>query len=67
MNTNIITKIFGSKYDRDVKKIVPLIDQINEYNEEFKNLDEQSLIAKTDEFKQRIKNDETHLEAINCV
>ena len=26
---NLITKIFGTKHDRDVKKLRPLVDEIN--------------------------------------
>ena len=31
---NVITKIFGSKHDRDRKRIQPIVDEINEIYEE---------------------------------
>jgi preprotein translocase subunit SecA len=54
MFTDIITKIFGSKHERDIKKIIPVIDQINQHFEEYKNLSDEQLQKKTEEFKQRI-------------
>ncbi|MGB2696903.1 MAG: hypothetical protein WBD28_03465, partial [Candidatus Zixiibacteriota bacterium] len=52
---NILTKIFGSKHDRDTKRIEPLVDDINQIYEEYHKLSDDELRAKTDEFKQRIK------------
>ena len=52
----IIKKIFGTKYDRDVKKYNPVVDEINEYFEEYKNLSNDELRNKTLEFKARIKD-----------
>ncbi|MCK4560479.1 MAG: preprotein translocase subunit SecA [Calditrichia bacterium] len=59
MLASIITKIFGSKPDRDLKKIKPMVGIINEYFEEYQSLSEESLKAKTDEFKQRLQDGET--------
>ncbi|MFC1475386.1 preprotein translocase subunit SecA [Candidatus Zixiibacteriota bacterium] len=55
----LFNKFFGSKHDRDVKKIKPLIEQINEYNEEYHDLSADALKAKTEEFKKRLADDET--------
>ncbi len=55
MGTNLITKIFGSKHKRDIKNITPVVDQINQISEEYKNLSDEELRGKTEEFKQRIK------------
>jgi len=59
MIASIITKIFGSKPDRDLKKIKPIVGIINEYFEEYQSLSEEDLKAKTDEFKQRLQDGET--------
>ena len=32
---NFLTKIFGSKHDRDVKKMQPIVDEINQFYEEY--------------------------------
>ena len=55
MVTNLITKIFGSKHERDIKKILPIVEEINQFYEEYKNLSDEELKGKTEEFKQRIK------------
>ncbi len=49
-----IEKIFGTKHDRDIKKILPIVDEINGYFEEFKSLSDDQLRAKTTELKKRI-------------
>ncbi len=59
MATSILTKVFGSKHDRDIKKIEPLVAAINEYTEEYKSLTENELVAKTNEFRERLGNGET--------
>lgn len=52
----MISRIFGgSKHEKDVKDIVPLVDEINQYVDEFSSLSDDDLKAKTTEFKQRIK------------
>ncbi len=56
---NIITKLFGTKHDRDVKKIAPLVDEINEAFEKLGSLSDEELRAKTDEFKKRLADEET--------
>ncbi len=50
-----ISKIMGSKSERDIKKIQPIVDEIKTYEDEVKQLTEEQLKAKTDEFKQEIK------------
>lgn len=59
---NIFKKLFGDKYQRDIKKYQPTIDTINEFCENFKSLSHDQLRNKTKEFKQRISN---HLEGID--
>jgi preprotein translocase subunit SecA len=55
----IIKKILGSKNERDLKKMRPLVEQVNAFDEEFKALSDDQLQAKTQEFKDRLKNGET--------
>jgi len=56
---NFITKIFGTKHERDVKKIMPIVDQINEFYKTLENLTDEELRAKTDEFRERLTQEET--------
>ncbi len=54
-----LSKIFGgNKSDKDVKKIQPLVEKINQHFTSFSTLSNDQLRNKTDEFRQRIK---THL------
>jgi preprotein translocase subunit SecA len=62
MADNILTKIFGSKHERDVKKIRPVVDQINAFFQEYESLTDEELKGKTAEFKQRIKDQTGELE-----
>ncbi len=51
-----LTKIFGSENDRFLKKIQPIIDQINGLESTVKNLSDDELRAKTVSFKERVAN-----------
>ncbi len=59
MASKLLSKIFGSKGERDLKKIRPLVASINELDEEYKALSDSELQAKTDEFKARLKDGAT--------
>ena len=50
-----ITKLFPSKHEKDVKELWPIIDGINGYYEEFKNLSDDEFKKKTQGFKDQIK------------
>lgn len=56
-----ITKLFPSKHEKDVKEILPLIDEINESWEGLRNLSDDELCAKTTEFKQRITEETSEI------
>ncbi len=51
----IIKKIFGDKYEKDLKQLWPIVTEINEYYESFKNLTDDELRNKTKEFKEKIQ------------
>ena len=55
----VLTKVFGSQHERDIKKLQPLLDQINGLEAEFEKLDDEQLQAKTDEFRQRLEGGES--------
>ena len=55
----ILKKIIGSKNERDLKRMKPLIARINELDEEYKALSDEQLQAKTVEFRERISGGET--------
>lgn len=49
-----LKKIFGTKYDRDVKTYLPIVDEINELYESYASLSHDELRQKTMEFRKRI-------------
>ncbi|WP_304067504.1 preprotein translocase subunit SecA [Pedobacter glucosidilyticus] len=52
---NFINKLFGSKSERDVKSLRPIVDKINEEFQKLAHISHDELRAKTQEFKQRIQ------------
>ena len=52
-------RVFGSRNDRVLKKIQPIVRRINEIEAEYQRLTEDELRAKTDEFRQRLSAGET--------
>ena len=55
----LFTKIFGTRSQRELKKIQPIVDQVLALEESYKNLSEDALKAKTQEFKDRLAEGET--------
>ncbi len=60
--TNSLKKVFGTKYEKDVKTYGPIVHEINEIFEGLHTLTNDELRNKTKEFKQRIAD---HLSGIN--
>ncbi|MFP4369476.1 MAG: preprotein translocase subunit SecA [Candidatus Kapaibacterium sp.] len=58
----VLQKIFGSKSDKDIKLITPVVDEINRIYEEYHSLSEEELKNKTNEFRELIKNNSRELE-----
>ena len=52
--TKGLTKLFGSKSDRDIKEVMPYVNQINEFYEAYKSLSDEDLRGKTHEIKDLI-------------
>ena len=55
----IFAKIFGTRSDREIKKIKPIVDKILSLEEEYKALSEEELRGKTAVFKERLAQGET--------
>src|SRR5659263_398368 len=56
---NILDKVFGSYSKRELKRVYPLVDKIEELEEEYKSLTDEQLKAKTPEFRRRLSEGET--------
>ena len=55
----IIDKIFGTHSERELKRIMPLVDKIEELRPSMQELSDEELRAKTNEFKKRLSDGET--------
>lgn len=55
----ILKKIIGTKNERELKRIMPIMARVNEFEPGIKVLNDDALKAKTPEFKQRIANGES--------
>ena len=68
---NILAKIFGTKHDREMKRIRPIVAAINELEPKMRALDDAQLRAKTGEFRERLargaKLDDLLIEAFAVV
>src|SRR5260221_4416377 len=52
----LISKIFPSKSEKDIKRIIPIVEAINAHCAEYEHLSDEELKGKTVEFRQRIKD-----------
>ena len=55
----LFDKLFGTRSQREIKKIQPIVDKILALEEEYKNLSEEALKGKTAEFKNRLNQGQT--------
>ena len=55
MFTALLHKVFGSKNDRELKKLRPIVAEINSFEAELSSLNMEELRAKTEAFRERIR------------
>ena len=55
----LLTKLFGTRSGREIKKIQPIVDKILALEEEYKALSEEDLRGKTAQFKERLSQGQT--------
>ena len=58
MLKNIIQKCFGTKTARDIKKMQPVVQRVNEIEESCQKLDDRAIALKRDEFRKRLEQGE---------
>jgi len=59
MIESTLAKVFGTKHDREIKRIQPIVAAINALEPDLQKLSDQELAAKTIDFKQRVANGAT--------
>jgi preprotein translocase subunit SecA len=52
----LVAKVFGTKNEREVKRLLPQVEAINALEPAMKKLSDAELRAKTDDFRQRVKD-----------
>ncbi len=56
---NFLTKVFGSKNERELKRLQPMVDRINALEPDMQALSDADLQAQTDRFKERYHDGES--------
>src|SRR5512140_816261 len=54
MFESLLKSIFGSKHDRELKRVQPIVDEINRFCGEWEALSDEQLRGKTAEFRARL-------------
>ncbi len=54
MFESLLKSMFGSKHDRDVRRVAPVVDEINRHFEGYAALSDDELRGKTEEFRRRL-------------
>ena len=55
MIDKVIAKVFGTKNDREIKRLMPRVQVINAFEPEMQKLSDEQLRPKTEEFRKRIQ------------
>jgi preprotein translocase subunit SecA len=56
MLVSFLTKVFGSKNERELKKLLPFVEQINALEPEIQGMSDSQLAAQTAKFRERLDN-----------
>jgi preprotein translocase subunit SecA len=56
---DIVRFFFGSKQDRDLRKLNPLLDSVNSFKDAVSSLSDADLAGKTEEFKRKLADGQT--------
>ncbi|MEA1948090.1 MAG: preprotein translocase subunit SecA [Thermodesulfobacteriota bacterium] len=59
MFAHFLTKVFGSKNERELKKLQPVVEKINSIEPQIQAMNDEQLKAQTELFKERLKNGES--------
>ncbi|MCE9627547.1 MAG: preprotein translocase subunit SecA, partial [Candidatus Eisenbacteria bacterium] len=62
MLENLLKSIFGSKHERDVRRVRPIVDEINRLFAEWESVSDEQLQAKTAEFRARLESGDDTLD-----
>ena len=63
MLKGVLTRVLGTRHDRERKRVQPIVDAINEEYERLQSVSEEELKGQTEKFRQRIREATGELEA----
>jgi preprotein translocase subunit SecA len=70
MLKNLVGAVFGTRHDREVKRLAPVVAEINEHYERLKDVPEEELKGQTERFRETIREAlaeaEAELEALRA-
>jgi preprotein translocase subunit SecA len=61
--STVLTKVFGTKSERDIKKLLPVVEEIKSYEDEIKALSDEELKGKTESYREMIREATSELDA----
>src|SRR2546430_15434966 len=63
MLTGMLSGVFGTRHDRERKRVQPIVDEINEQYARLQNVSEEELRGQTEKFRARIREVISDIEA----
>ncbi len=64
MFNGILKKVFGSKNERDIKRMNPVVEKVNSFEEAMKGVPDDGFIALTEGFRERLANDKVTIDEL---
>jgi preprotein translocase subunit SecA len=62
MLKNLINRVVGTRFEREMKQLQPIVDEIKRHEERIADLSDEEVQAQTDRFRDRIRERTEHLE-----
>ena len=62
MIKQLVTTVLGTKFERDVRNVQPIVDEIYRYEEELRDVSEEYLRAQTEKFRAKIRERTEEIE-----
>ena len=63
MLTGLLSGVFGTRHDRERKRVQPIVDEVNEQYARLQTVSEEELRGQTEKFRARIREVTTDIEA----
>ena len=61
--TGLLSGVFGTRHDRERKRVQPIVDEVNEHYARVQTISEEELRGQTEKFRSRIREVTSSIEA----